>query len=74
MGPDLPKTIFVVAPNWGGYEGWRQPYGAYSTEEKALAAIGRAVTAGTWYAEKLRVVALDLDAPLNPQESPDADR
>ncbi len=54
----------VVAADWGPYEGWRKPLGVYSTEEKALAAVGRATVQGRYFAEKLHVVTLEVDAPL----------
>lgn len=54
----------VVASDWGPYEGWRKPLGVYSTEDKALAAIGRATVGSKWFADKLRVITLEVDAPL----------
>ncbi len=54
----------VVAADWGSYEGWRKPLGIYSTEDRALAAIGRATVESKWFADKLRVITLEVDAPL----------
>lgn len=54
----------VVAADWGSYEGWRKPVGVYSTEDRALAAIGRATVESKWFADKLRVITLEVDAPL----------
>lgn len=57
-------VAYVVAADWGSYEGWRKPLGVYSTEDKALAAIGRATVESKWFADKLRVITLEVDAPL----------
>lgn len=57
-------VVYVVAPDWGSYEGWDKPRGVYSTEDKALAAIGRVAVGGDWLADKLRVITLEVDAPL----------
>lgn len=62
---DQPKYVaYAVAADHGSYEGWRPPIGIYSTEDGALAAIGRASVDGKWFAGQLRVVTLEVDAPL----------
>lgn len=57
-------NIFIVAADYGAYEGWQAAIGAYSTEEAALAAIGRALVEGLWCADKLRIVPLVMGAPV----------
>lgn len=58
------NTIYIVAADYGAYEGWQRPLGVYYTEERAFAAIGRAMVEGLWCAQNLRVVPLEVDAPL----------
>jgi hypothetical protein len=70
MAPEK-TTVHVVAADYGCYEGWQRPIGAFSTEQAALAAVGQAVADGMWCAQVLRVTALVLDAPLISAE-PDA--
>ena len=65
------NTIYIVAANYGSFEGWQRPIGVFYTEEKAFAAIGRAMIEGLWCAQNLRVVPLEMDAPLK-AENPTA--
>jgi hypothetical protein len=59
------STVYIVAAHFGGYEGWQPPIGVYSTEDRAFAAIGRALGEGLWCAQNLRVLTLEVDAALD---------
>lgn len=58
------NTVYVVAADYGAYEGWQRPIGVFYSEERAFAAIGRAMIEGLWCAQNLRIVALEIDGPL----------